>query len=77
MPPASDSMRPDEGLTAGDETRTRDIDLGRVALYQLSYSRSDARFGRLVVTKSPDSTKGLSAKGRQEAKTTDPCSEGP
>ena len=31
---------------AGDETRTRDIDLGRVALYQLSYSRSDTRFGR-------------------------------
>jgi hypothetical protein len=25
---------------AGDETRTRDIDLGRVALYQLSYSRN-------------------------------------
>ncbi len=25
---------------AGDEVRTRDIDLGRVALYQLSYSRA-------------------------------------
>jgi hypothetical protein len=25
---------------AGDETRTRDIQLGRLALYQLSYSRS-------------------------------------
>jgi hypothetical protein len=24
---------------AGDETRTRDIQLGRLALYQLSYSR--------------------------------------
>ena len=24
---------------AGDGTRTRDIDLGKVALYQLSYSR--------------------------------------
>jgi hypothetical protein len=36
-------------VTAGDETRTRDIDLGRVALYQLSYSRSDARFGRLAL----------------------------
>ncbi len=24
---------------AGDETRTRDFDLGKVALYQLSYSR--------------------------------------
>jgi hypothetical protein len=27
------------GNGAGDETRTRDIDLGRVALYQLSYYR--------------------------------------
>jgi hypothetical protein len=26
-------------IGAGDEARTRDIDLGRVALYQLSYSR--------------------------------------
>ena len=25
---------------AGDETRTRDIQLGRLTLYQLSYSRS-------------------------------------
>ena len=24
---------------AGDETRTRDINLGKVALYQLSYTR--------------------------------------
>jgi hypothetical protein len=24
---------------AGDEVRTRDLDLGKVALYQLSYSR--------------------------------------
>jgi hypothetical protein len=29
--------------SAGDETRTRDIDLGKVALYQLSYSRSASR----------------------------------
>ena len=28
---------------AGDEIRTRDIDLGKVALYQLSYSRSIRR----------------------------------
>ena len=28
---------------AGDETRTRDIQLGRLALYQLSYSRSPAK----------------------------------
>jgi hypothetical protein len=27
-------------LGAGDGIRTRDIDLGKVALYQLSYSRS-------------------------------------
>jgi hypothetical protein len=28
---------------AGDETRTRDINLGKVALYQLSYTRMLAR----------------------------------
>jgi hypothetical protein len=28
------------GLGAGDESRTRDLNLGKVALYQLSYSRS-------------------------------------
>ena len=27
-------------LGAGDEVRTRDLDLGKVALYQLSYSRN-------------------------------------
>ena len=26
-------------IGAGDEVRTRDLDLGKVALYQLSYSR--------------------------------------
>ena len=26
---------------AGNETRTRDLNLGKVALYQLSYSRSE------------------------------------
>ena len=31
---------------AGDEIRTRDINLGKVALYQLSYSRAGA--GRLL-----------------------------
>ncbi len=30
------------GIGAGDGTRTRDIDLGKVALYQLSYSRPGA-----------------------------------
>ena len=29
-----------ENYGAGDETRTRDIQLGRLTLYQLSYSRS-------------------------------------
>ena len=29
---------------AGDGIRTRDINLGKVALYQLSYSRSEALF---------------------------------
>ena len=33
----------DCGVGAGDETRTRDIDLGKVALYQLSYSRLASR----------------------------------
>lgn len=27
------------GIGAGDEARTRDLNLGKVALYQLSYSR--------------------------------------
>ena len=36
-----------EGVTgADDETRTRDIDLGKVALYQLSYIRRAATAGR-------------------------------
>lgn len=30
-------------LGAGDESRTRDLNLGKVALYQLSYSRYEAR----------------------------------
>src|SRR4028119_2043009 len=38
---------------AGDEVRTRDLDLGKVALYQLSYSRlrSGRHLGRFDVTK--------------------------
>ena len=39
-----DSYRKPTGLSqqsgAGDETRTRDLNLGKVALYQLSYSRN-------------------------------------
>ena len=30
----------DKILGAGDESRTRDLNLGKVALYQLSYSRN-------------------------------------
>ncbi len=30
---------PEPGRRAGDEIRTRDIQLGRLMLYQLSYSR--------------------------------------
>ena len=29
----------DASFWAGDESRTRDLNLGKVALYQLSYSR--------------------------------------
>ena len=32
-------MSMDENLGAGNESRTRDLNLGKVALYQLSYSR--------------------------------------
>ncbi len=30
------------GIGAGNEVRTRDLNLGKVALYQLSYSRKKA-----------------------------------
>ena len=33
---------------AGDETRTRDINLGKVALYQLSYTRVFGKVGKLT-----------------------------
>jgi hypothetical protein len=36
-----------EEIGAGDGIRTRDIDLGKVALYQLSYSRS--REGNFII----------------------------
>jgi hypothetical protein len=45
----------DPGLQAGNGTRTRDPNLGKVVLYQLSYSRNEAagsaraaRIGRRV-----------------------------
>ena len=37
------ARRPGDRRGADDETRTRDIDLGKVALYQLSYIRSAVR----------------------------------
>jgi hypothetical protein len=33
----------EESFGAGNETRTRDLNLGKVALYQLSYSRPKQR----------------------------------
>jgi hypothetical protein len=44
FPPLGDGGRrlddgPKRKLGAGNETRTRDLNLGKVALYQLSYSR--------------------------------------
>ena len=33
---------------AGDEARTRDINLGKVALYQLSYPATDTIFSLLM-----------------------------
>ena len=33
---------------AGDESRTRDLNLGKVALYQLSYSRVDINYNLLL-----------------------------
>ena len=35
--------RPFDGSGAGNEARTRDLNLGKVALYQLSYSRVEDR----------------------------------
>jgi hypothetical protein len=37
-------MDSNEGIGAGDGIRTRDINLGKVALYQLSYSRLDGTY---------------------------------
>jgi hypothetical protein len=38
-------------LGAGNEVRTRDLDLGKVALYQLSYSRSTSFWLRVKSAK--------------------------
>ena len=37
---------------AGNEVRTRDLNLGKVALYQLSYSRMTVIVGRVTVASS-------------------------
>jgi hypothetical protein len=39
--PSGPSRSPWKEFGAGDRIRTGDIDLGKVALYQLSYSRPD------------------------------------
>jgi hypothetical protein len=39
LPPSQEKRIPEEESGAGNETRTRDPDLGKVVLYQLSYSR--------------------------------------
>ena len=44
---ASVSLPATVTLRAGDGTRTRDIKLGRLALYQLSYSRTTSNCGQL------------------------------
>ena len=36
-----------EEIGAGNETRTRDPNLGKVVLYQLSYSRTEERYFNL------------------------------
>ncbi len=35
-------------LGAGDESRTRDLNLGKVALYQLSYSRNEINYSAFI-----------------------------
>ena len=40
------SFRSDSHVGAGDEARTRDLHLGKVALYQLSYYRIHGALGR-------------------------------
>ena len=46
-------------LGAGNETRTRDPDLGKVVLYQLSYSRGELRIMRIAETKSTGFLNGV------------------
>jgi hypothetical protein len=47
---------------AGNETRTRDLNLGKVALYQLSYSRNFRKAG-IVGRNTSKSRKALQLRG--------------
>ena len=42
MAAACNCLKQNKKFGAGNETRTRDLNLGKVALYQLSYSRLSA-----------------------------------
>ena len=48
---------PDQIIGAGNEIRTRDLNLGKVALYQLSYSRMEW-YDRLAAEKYAGNKKG-------------------
>jgi hypothetical protein len=43
MVPPGGAAGDDAGLGAGDGVRTRDTELGKLVLYQLSYARSKKR----------------------------------
>ena len=59
-------------LGAGNETRTRDPNLGKVVLYQLSYSR---RNSRTILTTDEVLSSGM-AHGDVEAEAVQPSSRG-
>ena len=49
---------------AGNEVRTRDLNLGKVALYQLSYSRMTLIVGRVTTASSAQLLRMLSISTR-------------
>ena len=49
---------------AGNEVRTRDLNLGKVALYQLSYSRVTLIVGRVTTASSTQLVRMLSINTR-------------
>jgi hypothetical protein len=64
MKPMRKPTAPRESFGAGNEARTRDLNLGKVALYQLSYSRpKQTRNCRAV----PPGVKKKSAKNAAKA----------